>query len=345
MACKPEGFRMNEKGFRGIIGHKEAVSALQNSIKSGRIPHAWLFAGEDGVGKHFLAKTFAAALLCREGGEEPCMRCPSCRRILSGNEPDLKELVREKPDLITVKEVREQIVANVGIRPFASRYKVCIVDDAEKMNPQAQNALLKTIEEPPPYAILLLLSNVPEALLPTILSRCVRMDIRTVSKEAVEGFLTGELRVPKKEAKALAVLAQGNLGRAKELSEGGSLRKTMETVPDLARRVREMPLSSLSAKTESLLKEGAGPQDILDTLLLWFRDVLVYKATGDMERVVFRRTPEEMGELRAESALLPYDALEDIFAAIQKAGARIRANVGAPLSLELAFAAIAGAYA
>ncbi|MGX8703616.1 MAG: DNA polymerase III subunit delta', partial [bacterium] len=176
---------------------------------------AYLFAGEDGSGKHFLAKTFAAALLCKEGGEQPCMRCLSCRRVLAGTQPDLVELVREKPEIITVREIREQVVGTVGMRPYDSKYKVYIIDDAEKMNPQAQNALLKTIEEPPAYVVILMLANSPEALLPTILSRCARIDVRSVPDAEVRSFLIEEHGVSKKDAKIAAAFAQGNLGRAK----------------------------------------------------------------------------------------------------------------------------------
>ena len=332
---------MNEKGFRGVVGHEDAVAALKNALGTGRVSHAWLFAGEDGSGKHFLAKTFAAALLCKEGGTEPCMRCRSCRRVLAGTQPDLVELVREKPDLISVKEVREQVVGTVGLRPFDSKYKIYIIDDAEKMNPQAQNALLKTIEEPPAYAVLLLLTNSPEALLPTILSRCARIDVRPVPDARVRDFLIEEHRVSKKDAEVAAAFAQGNVGRAKEIALGGTFDEKCEAVLELARKARELPVARMASVSEALLKDGTSVREIQDILRLWHRDVLVYKATGELAKTVFRRTPEEAAKLRAEAALLSYEALGEILGAIEKAGDAVRANVSAPLALELLFAVIA----
>ncbi len=333
---------MNEKGFRGVVGHGDAVAALQNSIRSGRVPHAYLFAGEEGAGKHFLATTFAAALLCKEGGTEPCMRCASCRRVLAGTWPDLLEVVHEKPDLISVKEVREQVVATVGKRPFDSKYKVYIIDDAEKMNPQAQNALLKTIEEPPDYAILLLLANSPEALLPTIHSRCVRVDVRGVPNAKLVEHLVQDLNVPPKDAEVAAAFAQGNIGRAREIAGGGAFAEHAARVLGLARKARELPIAKLASETEAFLKEEIAFGEILDILLLWYRDVLLYKSTGDMEKVVFRRTPEEMAALRTEAALLSYEDLGRIFEAIEHAAAAERANVSASFALELLFTEIAG---
>ncbi|MGX8728207.1 MAG: DNA polymerase III subunit delta' [Lachnospiraceae bacterium] len=332
---------MNEKGFRGVVGHADAVAALKNALSAGRISHAYLFAGEDGSGKHFLAKTFAAALLCKEGGEQPCMRCLSCRRVLAGTQPDLVELVREKPEIITVREIREQVVGTVGMRPYDSKYKVYIIDDAEKMNPQAQNALLKTIEEPPAYVVILMLANSPEALLPTILSRCARIDVRSVPDAEVRSFLIEEHGVSKKDAKIAAAFAQGNLGRAKEIALGETFAERCEQVLDLARRARELPLARLSSASETLLKDGAGVREIQDILRLWYRDILIYKATGDLSKTVFRRTPEEAAKIRTEAALLSYEGLGEIFDAIEKTGDAVRANVSPALSLELLLAAIA----
>lgn len=332
---------MNEKGFQGVVGHADAVAALRNALSTGRISHAYLFAGEDGSGKHFLARTFAAALLCKEGGPDPCMRCISCRRVLAGTQPDLVELVREKPELISVKEIREQVVGTVGIRPYDSKHKVYIIDDAEKMNPQAQNALLKTIEEPPAYAVLLLLANSPEALLPTILSRCARIDVRPVPDAEVRSFLIKEHKVSKKDAEVAAAFAQGNVGRAKEIALGETFEKRCEEVLGLARQAKEFPLARLASASEAILKDGASVREIQDILRLWYRDILVYKATGDLAKTVFRRTPEESAKVRAEAALLTYESLGDIFDAIEKAGDAVRANVSPALALELLFAVIA----
>ena len=165
------------KGFDGVVGHQEIISHLQNAIRLGKVSHAYIFGGEHGAGKKLLASLFAMTLQCQEQGVEPCMKCPSCRKALNKNHPDIIYVVHEKPNSIGIDEIRGQLINDVGIRPYESPYKIYIVNDADKLTLQAQNALLKTIEEPPAYAVILLLADNPDALLPTITSRCVLLKI------------------------------------------------------------------------------------------------------------------------------------------------------------------------
>ena len=201
-------------GFNNIIGHDEIIGHLKNAIDAGKISHSYIFTGEPGSGKKLLAGTFAATLQCEAGGTEPCQKCDSCKKAMGKNHPDIIMVTHEKPGTITIDEIRDQVIHDVDIRPYYSPYKIYIIADADLMTPQAQNALLKTIEEPPEYAVIMLLTNNIGGLLPTIQSRCVRLDLKVVDDGLVKKYLMEHLHVPDYQAEIDASFAQGSIGRA-----------------------------------------------------------------------------------------------------------------------------------
>lgn len=152
-------------GFNDILGHEQIKEHFRNAVQTGKVSHAYILSGEAGMGRKSLANAFALSLLCEKGMEEPCMQCHACKQVLSGNHPDLIYVTHEKPASIGVDDIREQINDTIQVRPYSSYYKIYIVDEAEKMTVQAQNALLKTIEEPPAYAVILLLTTNQDAFL------------------------------------------------------------------------------------------------------------------------------------------------------------------------------------
>ena len=160
-------------GFQDILGNDMVKEHFKKAIENHKISHAYILTGEAGMGRKSIANAFAMTLLCEKGGNEPCMVCHSCKQVLGGNHPDLIYVTHSKPGSIGVDDIREQINDTIMIRPYSSYYKIYIVDEAEKMTVQAQNALLKTMEEPPSYAVIILITTNQEAFLPTILSRCV----------------------------------------------------------------------------------------------------------------------------------------------------------------------------
>ena len=180
--------------FQEIIGHDQIKEHFQKAIEYNKVSHAYILTGEAGMGRKSLANAFALTLLCEKGKSEPCMECHACKQVLSGSHPDLIYVSHEKPGTIGVDDIRKQINDTIMIRPYSSYYKVYIVDEAEKMTIQAQNALLKTIEEPPAYAVILLLANNNTGLLPTITSRCVTLNFKPVRDEVIRKYLMEEDR-------------------------------------------------------------------------------------------------------------------------------------------------------
>ena len=202
-------------GFNNIIGHDEIIRHMKNAIKTGKVSHSYILTGEPGSGKKLMAGTFAMTLQCEAGGEEPCQKCDSCKKAMGKNHPDIIMVSHEKPGVITIDEIREQVIHDVAVKPYCSRYKIYIVPDAHLMNPQAQNALLKTIEEPPEYAVIMLLTSNIDGLLPTIRSRCVRLDLKVVDDGLIKEYLMEHLHIPDYQAEIDVSFAHGSIGRAK----------------------------------------------------------------------------------------------------------------------------------
>ena len=206
------------QSFANVIGQASIKEHIKKSLHTGKISHAYIFYGEKGSGKKTLADLFARALQCEAEGDKPCNQCISCKQALNRNQPDIIYVQHEKPGNISVDEIRKQVNNDIAIKPYSSERKIYIIDEAEKMNVQAQNALLKTLEEPPAYATIMLLTTNLEAMLQTIRSRCVTLTMKPVPDVELQRYLMREVQVPDYKASICTAFARGNVGRAKELA-------------------------------------------------------------------------------------------------------------------------------
>ncbi|MCR4956973.1 MAG: DNA polymerase III subunit delta' [Lachnospiraceae bacterium] len=319
-------------GFKNILGHEQAVKSLQNAIMLGKVSHAYIFDGEDGAGKKTLADAFAMTVQCEKGAADACMECHSCKQALTRNQPDIIYLKPEKENLISVKDIREQIVSDVDIRPYSSKYKVYVINHAERMNEQAQNAILKTIEEPPEYAIIIFLTTNSKALLSTIRSRCITIQVRPVEDEIVKNYLMESLGVPEDEAAICTAFAQGNVGKAARLSSSEDFNHIKNEAIQLLKRIKEIDLAELVHAIKVIEEYKLEIEDYFDILSIWYRDVLAYKATMDANKIIFQ---DEIYEIKKQAAISSYEGIERILKAISKARTRVNANVNLELALEL----------
>ena len=324
-------------GFNNIIGHEEIIGHLKNAIESGKISHSYIFTGEPGSGKKLLAGTFAATLQCEAGGTEPCQKCDSCKKAMGKNHPDIIMVSHEKPGTITIDEIRDQVINDIDIRPYYSPYKIYIIADADLMTPQAQNALLKTIEEPPEYAVIMLLTSNIDALLPTIRSRCVRLDLKVVDDRLVKKYLMERLHVPDYQAEIDASFAQGSIGRAKEAATSQEFAEMTQNALRILKYANTMEVYELSDAIKSLSEDKQNINDYLDIFQFWFRDVLMFKATQEIDNLVFK---QEINFIREQAKQRSYENLENILDSIQKTKVRLKANVNFDLAFELLFLTI-----
>lgn len=320
--------------FSNIIGQEQIKEHLQNALNTGKISHAYIINGEKSSGKEFIAKIFAAALQCEEQGTEPCGRCHSCKQVMTGNQPDIIKIAHEKPNTISVDDIRLQINGDVMIKPYSSPYKIYIVNEAEKMNTQAQNALLKTLEEPPEYAVILLLTSNINALLPTILSRCVVLNMKPVADSLVRKFLMEELQVTDYKAQVCVAFARGNVGKAKSLAASEEFENVKAEALSLLKYVQDMELYEMIAAIKKISEYKLEINDYLDIMAIWYRDVLLFKATNDINHLVFR---EEISALKRIAQRSSYEGIERVIEALDKAKARLKANVNFDLTMELLF--------
>lgn len=318
--------------FADIRGQQDIKEHLQNAIAMGKVSHAYIISGEKDSGKKMLAEAFAATLLCGEEERDACGECHSCKQAIDYNHPDIRYVMHEKPSTISVEDIRQQINNDIVIKPYASSHKIYIVDEAEKMNKMAQNALLKTIEEPPEYGVILLLTTNAAGFLPTILSRCVTLEIQPISKDVIIKELMEKHRIPDYQAEVCASFAQGNLGKAIKLASSEEFNEMKNGMVSMLRRMENMDLYEISQVVKGLEEYKPEIQDYLDLLTIWFRDVLLYKSMGDQGAITFR---DEMLIIKKQAESASYSGLEKILEALATSKRRIAANGNYNLAIEL----------
>lgn len=318
--------------FSDIIGQEQIKEHLHNALETGKISHAYIINGEKSSGKEFIARVFAMALQCEKGGTEPCQECHSCKQMLTDNQPDVIRVMHEKPNTISVDDIRTQINGDVAIKPYSSPRKIYIVNEAEKMTVQAQNALLKTLEEPPAYAVILLLTANINALLPTVRSRCVVLNMKPVADGLVKKYLMEELHVPDYKAEVCVAFSRGNIGKAKALASSEDFETVKAEALSLLKYIKDMELNEIIAAIRKITEYKLDVGDYLDLIAVWYRDVLLFKATNDGNQLVFR---EEIQAIRTVAQRSSYEGIEDIINALDTAKRRLDANVNFELTMEL----------
>jgi DNA polymerase-3 subunit delta' len=324
-------------GFNDIIGHKEIIRHLKNAIETGKVSHSYIFTGETGSGKKLLAGTFAMTLQCEAGRTDPCEQCDSCKKAIGKNHPDIITVSHEKQNTISIDEIRDQVIHDVDIKPYCSPYKIYIIPEAELLTLQAQNSLLKTIEEPPEYAVIMLLTNNIDSLLPTIRSRCVRLDLKVVDDSLVKDYLMEHLQVPDYQAEIDASYAHGSIGRAKEAATSQEFSDMTKNALKILKNADKMEVYEMTDAIKNLADEKQNINDYLDIFQFWFRDVLMFKATREIDNLVFK---QEINYIKEQASKRSYENLEKIQEAIDKTKVRLRANVNFELAMELLFLTI-----
>ena len=325
-----EGMAM--AGFSDIIGHEQIIGHLKNAIALDKVSHAYIFNGPKLSGKMMLAEAFAMALQCEGEGTRPCLLCRSCKQAVDHNQPDIIYVSHEKPNTIGVDDIRTQINNDIVIKPYSSRYKVYIVDEAEKMNQQAQNALLKTIEEPPAYAVILLLTTNADSFLPTILSRCITLNLKVVKEDVIKSYLMKTYHIPDYQADVCAAFSQGNVGKAIQLASSEEFGELKASVLQLMKRLEDIDLYEMTAAVKQIAEYKLTVNDYFDLMMIWFRDVLYMKATNDVNGLIFK---DEVYDIKKQAAKRSYQGIETIIRALETAKVRISANVNFDLVIEL----------
>ncbi len=285
--------------FADLTGNAAVTTRLKHLVSSGKLPRSMIFFGRAGVGKVEAAVTLAQALNCNVSSSDACGRCPSCVRIAKDEHPDVRLLAPEgRGGQLRAEGVREAI-ADIPFRPFEGKRRVIILADAERMNPTTANTLLKTLEEPPPWATLILVTANEAALLPTIVSRCQTFRFSPLAPEELERILGTRYELAPERAALLAAVAGGGIARALELREEPLLELRERALSMAALAVESAPPSVLVPLADSLSKEPR-LMLLLDLLLSILRDLAAKRGGAS----ILHRDIESEIEALAERAPL-----------------------------------------
>ncbi len=288
--------------FEKIVGQESVKKLLAHALQQRAYSHAYLFEGPTGLGKEALAREFAAAILC-PSENPPCHTCHSCHQVAAGTHPELRIIQPEDPekDTSVSVEVIRTMIKDIYLKPYQGDWKVYIIPRAEILTFQAQNALLKTLEEPPDHAVIMLTSSQPEKLLPTVLSRCQKANFRPVKRERIEKWLQEMYNLPQKQAYALAAYANGTPDRAVKMLESESHRQQIQLFLTLTDTLSEGRLSPLLEAGEFLQQDKQKTLEVLSMWQAWIRDLQVISLGGEESLLIHQ---DQLERLTQQSARL-----------------------------------------
>jgi len=317
-------------GFAEIIGHQRPMEILRLALDNGRLHHAYLFVGPDGIGKRTVALALAKAIHCRETKNDFCDRCRDCARIQAGNHPDVRlvQTLEDKKE-ISIKQVRE-LEKELNFRSFSGKRKIAIIDPATLLNASSQNALLKTLEEPPQNSMIVLIAPNAGALLPTLRSRCLRISFGPLARDEVARYLMSKEGMNQDDASLRAALSMGSLGAAIKFDKDELLEK---------RRSWAALLLSLSAgdyrgaiaAAEAIASNKEECLGFLEWAETWYRDLLVHAATGNSDEMV---NVDMLTEIESQSAKGDFEQMLASFAQTARAAGRIQRNLNRRMVIE-----------
>lgn len=334
-----------------IFGREEMTKHLREAIVNEKVSHTYIFTGEAGTGKKTVAKVFAKTLLC-EGIDKhlhkigdakqelahACGVCDSCKKAAAGVNPDIIEIGKtDGKSVISVDEIREKLIDDVAVKPYKGRFKVYIIKEAQELSVEAQSALLKTLEEPPEYAVIMLLVSSPDMLLHTIRSRAEIIEVPVLSNEIVDKFLREAFEhdpsVTEDDIKFAVTFADGKIGRGMACLGNADFRNLKKDVLDVVLNIKDMSIPEMTA----CVRKAEDYKDLLldyyfELMTLWYRDILLFESTRDANGVIYK---DHLTDISRQSQTVTYEGLENITEAIQKAKQRIAANVSFEITMEL----------
>ncbi len=316
--------------FAEIEGHQKQLGALIRSLEGNRLHHAYLFLGPDGVGKRKIAFSLAAAIHCPFRDRDSCGQCETCLSVRDGNHPDVRTIGPETGKReITIRQMRD-LQRQLEFRSFSGKKKIAIIDPANIMNYHAQNSLLKTLEDPPGDALLILVANSTASLLTTVLSRCSRLCFTYISVGKVAEVLERRSGVTPEKARILAALTGGSLGEA----------MTCDATELLDQRKRWIErFSSLSLGDHrgvmALAEEMAGDRElslqVVQWIEGWYRDILIHQMTGSEYEI---RNIDMVESIREAASVHPLDHILSVLSLVGRVKRELQRNYNRRMILE-----------
>ena len=327
--------------FNDIIGQERALKILTKSLKEDNISSSYIFVGSEGTGKKLTAIEFTKAVNCLNLSKdsEACEDCQSCNEISKQCSPDLK-IIEPNKSSIKIEQIRE-MRKEIGLKPFRSKKRIYIIDKAEKMTLEASNCLLKTIEEPPYYVIIILICSKIDPILPTIVSRCQMVNFGLISSYKIKEFLLNKSKnLEKEKAEIISKLAQGSIGRALKLLSGKEYFIRREEVLDYLSGISPGKYGDdIFIKVEKMVSEIDRIEEVLEMIKLWYRDILIIKNTGDQKYIA---NCDKLEILEEKSQIYSQEILIDILDYLEQIEEYLIKNVNKRLILERLYIKMVG---
>lgn len=308
--------------FENIIGHEKTIDILKRTLRRGGLPNAYLFSGPDGVGKRLTALTVAKAANCchadSSGNQDSCGQCLSCRKIDSRNHPDIT-YVEAEGEYIKIEQIR-LIQERINYPPLEGRWKFYIIDEADRLYPNAANCLLKVLEEPPSKTTFILVTSKPYSLFPTILSRCQKVPFGTIPEGLLLQRIMG-MGIKMPDARFSIILSEGRLGMAIAM-EKEDLKAKRDQVFIVLERLSTGDVKEFLSVSEELSSNEEALDTFLNWILLCLRDILILKASGNGDLILNCDRLDKIKlltrELTVEDTLYLFDLLQKIRQALQR---------------------------
>lgn len=310
------------KAFQNIIGNEDAKAYFKKVIEKDKLSHSYIFEGPYGVGKNTFALAVAKLLLCEaKEGDKPCNACKSCYMIDSGTHPDLISI--EKDTRVTkIETIRSNMVKEMDIKPYQSDYKIIVVQSADTITIEGQNAMLKTIEEPPKYGIIILVCENASRMLPTIKSRCITVRFNPLSQEELGTYLSRQ-PISEGKKKILMNLADGSIGKVKDILQDEGFFELRAKAIAYLERLEKSDLIGLYNLVKEITEQKEEIERLLEYWLYWYRDIALLKAT-QTEALYYS---DYQQQLLDRASILTYNKVSQSIDCIIKALTDIRQNI------------------
>ncbi len=315
--------------FKEIIGHDDLKNRIQKALRDDQLAHAYIFEGVEGVGKSLTAEALAAALLCEVNIDEACGTCPACSKMATSNHPDYEIIL---PDGASIKNKQIEVFQEfISLKPYTGNRKICVVRYAHTMTLSAQNRILKILEEPPHYAVIIFVTDQMAGMLPTIRSRCQSVSFQRLSKEHISKYLIEKHNLSAEKAGMYATFADGSIARASDSTSDEAFVELREGVIAFIENLIQKRTAKAFDWSADMESQKEKLETVFDLMKLWFRDIMLLK-NGASEDLLFNA--DYLDLLKKESYRVSLRQSVEILERIERARAQLTSHVNVGLLLE-----------
>lgn len=315
--------------FREIIGHNKQIGHLQNSLIKGKNVHAYVFNGPSGIGKRFVAKAFMSTILCENSNTDSCGNCGSCIKLKTDNHPDIM-IIQSESGSVKNQQV-EEFQSFVNIKPYVSNHKIILIEDADNMTVSAQNRILKVLEEPPSYVVVILITSNINRLVPTIRSRCLCINFHSVPSDLISKYLVEKFNIEESKAKVVANFSNGSFEIALRMLESEAFEEDRTFIQDLFDAINKKKKTKLFDFISVLEKNKEKTLELLDLLTYWYRDLVFLVEKADVEMLI---NQDKIQILKSYVDGLTLNELYNSIAEIEDAKRAVREQVNLSANME-----------